>query len=157
MGLDLVQFREHVVVPALDYVGLYSKVAERLVVGTALVESYDLQYIQQLGNGPARGLFQMEPDTHEDIWGNYLRYRPDLADKVRALMQIGRDGLEQLYGNLDYQAAMCRVHYFRKSQPLPDEDDLEGLARYWKDHYNTRLGAGTIDGFRQKAHVVMAF
>ena len=44
---------------------------------------------------------------------------------------------------------MCRVHYARVSEPLPEAGDLDGQAHYWKDHYNTRLGKGTPSGYIQ--------
>ena len=42
---------------------------------------------------------------------------------------------------------MCRVHYYRVSEALPEENDIEGMARYWKKYYNTPLGAGTEEEF----------
>ena len=42
---------------------------------------------------------------------------------------------------------MARVHYLRVPQPLPAADDIDGLARYWKAHWNTREGAGTPERF----------
>src|SRR5260221_162978 len=56
-----------------------------LLLGTALQES-GLTYRVQLGGGPARGLFQMEPNTHDDIWDNFLKYRVPLATAVRAFL-----------------------------------------------------------------------
>jgi hypothetical protein len=45
---------------------------------------------------------------------------------------------------------MCRVRYIRATPPLPSQDDLQGLANYWKQHYNTPLGAGTPEEFLAK-------
>ena len=66
------------------------------------------------------------------------------------------DLLDQLRGNLFYAAAMCRIFYLRFQKPLPQPNDWEGMARYWKKYYNTHLGAGTVDGFLQKAQPVIA-
>ena len=41
---------------------------------------------------------------------------------------------------------MIRLHYYRVPQPLPDADLLQ-VAAYWKRHYNTTLGKGTINQF----------
>ena len=49
----------------------------------------------------------------------------------------------ELAGNLYYATAMARIHYLRRPERLPSAMDVEGLAQYWKDHYNTYLGAGT--------------
>ena len=52
--------------------------------------------------------------------------------------------------NLGYATAMCRVHYRRVLEPLPGADDIPGLAEYWKQHYNTPLGRGTVGEFADK-------
>jgi hypothetical protein len=143
MGLDLLQFREHIVVPVLKQIDLHSTAAENLLIGTALTESL-LKYVRQV-RGPACGVFQMEPTTHDDIWANYLKYKVHLRDKVSMLMDETSPDWEQLVYNLRYGAAMCRVHYLRVPAALPAADDAEGLAKYWKDYYNTHLGAGTVE------------
>ena len=142
--LDLSQLRKHIIRPALEAIDAHSPAAENLVLGTALVES-GLRYVAQLNNGPARGLWQMEPATAEDIHRNYLAYRPKLRDQVKSLMFAGAGPEANLTGNLIYGAAMCRIHYLRVSEPLPFSDDARGMARYWKRYYNTALGDGDVD------------
>ncbi|WP_425404641.1 hypothetical protein [Hwanghaeella sp.] len=142
------QFARLVVRPALKTLDLWSPAAERLVLGTALVES-NLDYIEQIGGGPALGFFQMEPDTANDIWRNYLAYRPDLLAKVMVLSVSDIDRTAQLAGNAYFGAALCRVHYFRVPAALPAVNDSAGLAAYWKQHYNTAKGAGTPAKFLQ--------
>lgn len=153
--IDVEQFRAAVVGPALRHLGLWSPAAENLVVGTALAES-GLTYLTQLGGGPALGPFQMEPATHADIWDNWLRYRPDLGWTAAMLRAGWPDGAAQLRTNWLYAAAMCRLHYRRAPEPLPDADDVVGLAYYWKEHYNTRLGAGVptkfVDAYNRHGH-----
>lgn len=46
---------------------LYSVEAIDLLMLTAAQESHLGKYIQQLGSGPARGIFQMEPKTLQDL------------------------------------------------------------------------------------------
>jgi hypothetical protein len=143
-GISVDQLRTYVVRPALRYIGLYSQAAENLVVGTALTESAG-RFIRQVGGGPALGLWQMEPATHQDIWDNWLRYHDDVAEKVRGLQTRRADDFhEELIGNLFYGAAMCRVFYRRLPDPLPSPEDYTGMAELWKRRYNTYLGAGTV-------------
>jgi len=73
--------------PALNILGKGGRAAEQLVLGTAIQESL-LIHRQQLGNGPALGLFQMEPATHNDCWQSYLNFRRDLADKVKRISDM---------------------------------------------------------------------
>lgn len=148
--LDVKQFKDLVIVPALQTLELYSEAAVELVLGTALQES-GLRYLQQLNEGPALGLFQMEPATHDDIWNNYLKYRPELAGRLKSLGVVAFP--LAMVGNLWYGAGMCRVHYFRVKDPLPAQGDYEGQAAYWKEHYNTYLGAGTEEEYLENWHV----
>ena len=97
------------------------------------------EYIKQLGTGPALGICQMEPTTHDDIWNNWLLYRSELADKVIHLCR--KPVAEEMVWNLKYAVAMCRLHYYRKPGAIPT--NLHGIAAYWKEHYNTPLGKGT--------------
>jgi len=130
--------------PALSRIGLLNQASIELVMGTAAQESH-LQYLRQLGTGPALGLWQMEPATHNDIWTNYLRHKPQLAAAVLSILSAEnqRHDPGELAWNLRYAAAMCRVHYLRVAAPLPAAGDLRGQAAYWKKSYNTVLGAGT--------------
>lgn len=141
--IDLDQFRDYVVEPALEDLGLMSAAASELVLGTALQESH-LTYIKQLGEGPALGVCQMEPNTHDDIWKNFLSYRNVLSD---AVLDIGGPEPQELIWNLKYSVAMCRVHYRRVRSPLPQAGDVAGQAQYWKTYYNTELGKGTTQEY----------
>ena len=142
--LDIGQLRELVIRPALEALHLYSEAAEELVIGTAIQES-GLRYLRQLGHGPALGLWQMEPATHDDLWLNFLAYRPDLANRVESL--VAAPIPQALAGNLWYAAAMCRVHYYRAPEALPEAGDSEGQAALWKLRYNTPRGAGTVEEY----------
>ncbi len=140
-------FRELIVRPTLSSLGLHSAEAEELLVATALHESAGLRWLAQRGGGPAKGVFQIEPATHDDIWESFLRFRPRLAANVAALAAPRPSRHDQLATNLAYGCAMARVHYLRVPEPLPAADDLHGLAAYWKAHYNTARGAGTVAAF----------
>lgn len=145
MSIDHTHLREYVIRPTLKFLGLHSRPAEELLIGTAAVESEGGHYLHQLGEGPAVGIFQMEPNTHDDIWGNYLDYRQSIADSVRML--DSRTRAENMAGNLYYATAMARIHYLRVPTALPPRDELRELAQYWKDHYNTSQGKGTVRDF----------
>lgn len=72
------------IAPVLDKIGLWSHSAEELVFRTAIVES-GLTYYKQHGKGPALGLWQIEPATHEGLYTNFLNYRPELDSKLMEL------------------------------------------------------------------------
>ncbi|SHO56150.1 hypothetical protein [Vibrio quintilis] len=154
--MNATQLTELVVRPELERLGLYSKAAEQLIVGTIFTESHG-EYLKQLGDGPALGIAQMEPATHNDIWSNFLKYS-NLSDRIMesvAPFSVTDDAdvpvkATELIGNMCYAVAMCRAHYYRKSEPLPKAGDVEGFARYWKTHYNTAHGAGHMTDFIDK-------
>jgi hypothetical protein len=53
----------------------------------------------------------------------------------------------ELISNIKYAVAMCRVHYWRRPQAMPEANNIKALGEYWKDHYNTIHGAGTVEEF----------
>lgn len=144
--------RESVIRPVLQDAGMWSEAAENLLMGTAAQESGLGQYLVQLGNGPARGIFQMEPKTLHDIQENFLQYRPALKEKAEHHKAPALSDAANLIANLAYAALMCRIHYMRVSEALPAADDLPGLARYWKRYYNTALGKGSEAEFIDNYH-----
>lgn len=147
MSMDPRQLRDHVIEPVLDILGMRSRGAIALILGTAAAESDMGRYIVQLQSGPARGIYQMEPATERDCWRNYLDHRRPLADAVRSLVPTGAvvgDGV-QLTWSLAYATAMARVQY--KRSPRLVGSTPEEHAAMWKEVWNTRLGAGTMEGF----------
>ncbi len=121
-----------------------------LLFGTACVESDCGYFIKQL-NGPARGIFQMERTTHDDIWRNYINYRQELKTFMREeLPQAAQDSkFDNLEYNLRYAIMMARLHYYRVPAPIP-KSSLEMQAQYWKDYYNTPDGKGSEADYLQK-------
>lgn len=144
-------FRNDVIKPVLARLGVSSIAAEELLLGTAVQESLNLKYRRQIGGGPARGYFQMETSTHDDIWLNYLKYRKELsAGIVSFLSSKDANKISELETNDKYAAAMARVHYMRVAEPLPEAGDIAGQANYWKQYYNTPLGKGTPSEYIEK-------
>ena len=142
-------FRLFIVRPILLRMEMWSEAAENLLWGTAVHESGGLRWIDQVTGpgdatpGPARGFYQIEPATLDDLYTSTLAFRPNL----RALMwsfEAPRPGRhEQLATNPGYATAAARLLYWRIRAPLPAAEDLDGLARYWKTYWNTEKGRGT--------------
>jgi hypothetical protein len=129
----------------LGEIGLYSEDAVELLMLTAATESNLGYYITQKGGGPAQGIFQMEPATEEDIWTNYLEYKPKIRDAILEVFPANNALLDEMEINLGYQIAMARIHYLRVSEKLPSKKDTHAMALYWKRYYNTYLGKGTTE------------
>ena len=145
---------EWVIRPTLHALDMHSERAETLVLATALAESGGTE-TRQKGGGPARGLWQMEPTTHDDLYKTYLfptlfKRHPELPRKLRKASLYVYGGSfpppsDLLFHNPRYACAMARIKYWRVPTALPDT--LEGMAAYWKEHYNTRCGKGTVKHF----------
>lgn len=150
MAIKSDQLLINVIIPTLKYLDLYSESAANLLLGTAAQESHMGTYLKQV-NGPALGIYQIEPATHEDVLKNFLYYRPELYKKVGALCSAADfygDRRQDLICNLRYATAIARCIYARFQEKLPEADDVEGLAKYWKRYYNTEKGKGTVEEFK---------
>lgn len=154
------QLRDDIVIPVLqllvplqhDQSGNDITAAVELLMGTAMQESRCGEYIHQLGNGPALGVFQMEPATEHDLWTNYLEFHPEYRVPIGKLICGGIDRTKQLEGNLYYAVAMARMLYMRVPAALPAKGDLGNQAAYYKKWYNTPLGAATVDEYINNWH-----
>lgn len=146
-GLNLTQLKKEIVRPTLDYLGLGGDAAVNLLTGTALAES-DATYLRQIGGGPALGLWQMEPATHDDCWANFLRFpaQSRLATKLEAMLAPDLPRQQQLITNLRYACAMARIRFYRVRERLPAADDAAGMSQYHKRWYNSPLGAANALG-----------
>jgi len=151
------ELKELVIKPTLDEMselwgpGVNREAAVNLIVGTYLQESVvnGVTHLTQLGNGPAKGIFQIEPDTEQDIWDSYLAHRPGKASYVRGLMsQHMTDFGPDLSGNLRYQVAMCRLKYWQRRFKWPqDPNDIEALGTIWDRQYNTNPDHGFVSDY----------
>ena len=141
--------RSMVIRPALTKINLWSRSAEELVLGTAIVEG-GLTYLKQHGEGPALGLWQVEPATHEDLYTNYLHFRPDLGMALAELRAAGASMDDNLAANLLYGVAVCRLIYYRRPEPLSEARGMEGQEKFWKQFLNTPPSAGTATIYASK-------
>lgn len=137
------QLKKHIIQPALKTLVMQSDAAVNLLLGTCAQESAMGHYLRQI-NGPALGIYQIEPATHRDLYDNYLKHRPHMLNKLR-LINIKSE--QALIGDLNYSTAVARLIYYRCPDPLPEANDVVGLAKYWKKNYNTYQGKGTVDEF----------
>jgi hypothetical protein len=133
------------IVATLVPLGLWSANAEELLCATCAQESHMGTYRQQV-NGPALGIYQMEPGDFEDIWRNYLVYHGTLKNNVLGLVPDSVNAQAMVF-NDRFATAMARVHYLRLPKALPAPTDLQGLWLTYKVGYNSVHGAATQDQF----------
>ena len=138
-------FREEFIRPVLKQMKLWSPEAEDLLVGTAIHESGGFKAIRQMNGGPALSYFQMEPATLYDLYENFLKYRPELRDRIDQFQLKPFSMVENLTLNPAYATAAARLQYYRVREAIPD--DLNGQAAYWKKYWNTDAGKGTTEQY----------
>lgn len=146
-GLDPSQVKQFIVVPTLTAMGsdYASLAAINLMLGIAMAESR-LRYKRQitnLGYGPARGLPQMEPATHDDCWTNWLNFpqQAQVARVIRSLIGNLSPSADLMISNDAYAFAMARIKCRRDRRPLPSWNDAAGMSGFHKAVYNTAGGA----------------
>jgi hypothetical protein len=148
-------FLQTVIRPACEAIGLWSPEAGQLILATFIHESHLVER-RQIGGGPALGLGQMEPETHDDCYTNYLDFRPQLRAKVLAVAGLAqKPDAEWLVAHDQYAAAMARVKYLRTDAPLPSINNIPEMANYWSIYYNTRNELAKIQQFISNWHLVM--
>lgn len=131
----------------------------RLLYGTAAHESGGFRYRRQMGLpwGSLRGgfgLWQVQTNSLQESIRR-LSTKPELAHLAGAWL-YGQDPPREWYSMThDVSHAMqasdrlcclyARLHYLWKPEPIPVE--LDEQAAYWKEHYNTASGAGTVEEY----------
>jgi hypothetical protein len=136
---------------------LYSAEAEEILLMIAAHESGLGKKLFQMGGGPGRGLFQVEPATMRDNYDNFIDARPSLARQIHAVSGVDGDDAAQLTYNPIYGAIHARIWLYRRPGRLPPAHDLPALAEYAKLHYNSAIGAATPEKYLTDYHrLVMA-
>lgn len=144
--MDLEQLVKFVFAEALPLVGDETTKAVPLLLGTVAAESQGGNYLHQKG-GPACGIFQIEPLTLNDIADNFVAYRQDRFAQLLATYPLYEWTFNRLIYDLKFATLVARLHYMRVPQALPVTP--EEAAAYWKTHYNTIKGKGTVAHFLQ--------
>ena len=130
-----------------------SEDAITLIHETGVVES-GYKYLRQLGDGPAKSFWQIEPLSAVDNLQHYLKHRKSLMLRCAMVSMIDlkhwQNNDERLWSNIlekNISAAIvhCRIKYWRVPKSMPNT--LEGRAKYWKKYYNTDQGKGTEEKY----------
>lgn len=146
MSIDAKHLYELVIMPALNELAeartiLGSRIAKKLVFATACHESACGTYLRQFSNDGkytvARGIFQVEPVTHQWIFNRLMR--EDWKDIKNFVFNTQYPYLDndRLVYDLNYAAKICRLRYYLAPDALPADDSLFSLANYWGKYYQT--------------------
>lgn len=100
-------------------------------------------YLQQV-KGPALGMFQMEPRTHDDLFDNFLIQQPKLLNWVLDHSTPSHHA-DQMAWNLKYSICMFRVFFMRFKEPIPVS--IYDQSKYLKKYWNTEAGKATAQDY----------
>jgi len=150
--------RTHVIEPTLSLLGAFDErmntpASVELLMGTAAQES-DLGYYLVQTKGPALGIYQIEPATHDSIWKYYINRKG--KEKLREIIYGICGCTEQpdryaLITNLAYATAVARLKYWPIAAAIPE--DMWGQAEYWDKWFNANPLIGTtleyVESYKQ--------
>ena len=141
---------KNIIRSTLGYLGVSNiKDWERLLYLTLVAESDGGYYTRQLGKGPAKGIYQLEPETEKDILKWLKVKHVELYKKIKNLRIPVYLGIHEAEYNLAYSTAMAYMEYFRRGVN-PVNSTTEDLARLHKKYYNTYLGKASVNGTLKK-------
>lgn len=141
--MDKQQFVKHVIIPSLEALNeglIFPNKSKKqfiseedilLLLGTATIESNCGQYLVQK-NGPALGIYQIEPATY-----NWIKKRLSLKNS-----KIYDN--DKLITDLVFSTIICRMIYWYKT-PFPLPTTPIEIADYYKRYYNTIKGKTKIE------------
>lgn len=143
------QLINHVIIPTLNEIPKgFSSEAVLAVIMIIAHESKRGEFIHQVG-GPALGLIQMEPATHDDTW----KHADSIWRNAELLGIITHDEhvndihppAERLTYDLRYNVFMARQRLFMKPGKLPITSDT--MSEYLKIHWNSINGSANFDSY----------
>lgn len=119
--------------------GLHNHDFVTLSAMIAAHESHGGKWRRQVGGGPALGIFQIEPPTHNDVWD---RSRSIHGNAVKA--GIKRD-TNRLADSDEYSIFVCRHIVMLDPDPIPNTPTE--MARWCKAKWNTEAGKATAEKY----------
>ena len=141
---NITQFRQEIVVNNLSPLNIRSPHIVELLVFTCATESQGGTYVKQI-QGPALGIYQIEPTTFTDVWSNYILRKPDIVNMLSLHFGICRvPQPQEVICDLRLATIMTAMLYaYRKA--IPENSDISTLWNLYKKYYNTSKGAATED------------
>ena len=116
--------------------------AKEMIIETAIAETA-LGQIEDKTVGAGMGLTQFDELPFNDIRNRCKKLQPQIQKDLK--IDISLVEWDDLRYNQFLALLFTRMLYWLKSDPIPET--IEERAAYWKLHYNTKLGKGTIEHY----------
>ena len=146
-GLTDKAHAKHLALTICGTLGGSADAAVALLLETAAAETQLGTYADPTPNGAGRGCCQIDPIGLVDIQANSTEHFP------RVLGSFGYDlsavTIDDVQDDPKLAFILCRLHYMRVPEPIPATRTAR--AEYWKRHYNTAAGKGTVEHYLASA------
>ena len=116
--------------------------AVELLLETAAAET-GMGSVRDRTTGAGMGLTQFDQLPFEDIKRRSMSKRYAIEETLK--IDISLVAWYDLRYNAFLSLLFTRLHYRLRPEPIPAT--REGRAEYWKQHYNTYAGAGTVSHY----------
>ncbi|NIB43278.1 hypothetical protein HBA55_26965 [Pseudomaricurvus alkylphenolicus] len=137
MGICAKELRQFVIQPTLLHLGDDRPCVENLLMGTA-AQASGLGFHLTSDNNEGLGIYQIQPQTHIQLWDQYLINDPDLASRIRGLAsqhEFLAHPHAELATNLSYATALAWLKYQQAGAVIPDGAGLATLAEIWHRYW----------------------
>ena len=142
--MDINQFQSEILIDTIAGMANFNSHVVTCMTMIAAHESLGCTYVVQNGGGPAKGPYQMETRTHDDVWRNSDNIWND-AFRLKIITQ--QEYLDNELGNsschphanrmiydFKYATFMARKRLHMDVNPIPKT--LESCAEYCKSFWN---------------------
>jgi hypothetical protein len=116
--------------------------AKEMIIETAVVET-GLGAIEDKTIGAGMGLTQFDEMPFNDIRDRSKKLQSKILKELK--IDISLVNWDDLRYNQFLALLFTRLHYWLKGDPIPET--IKERAAYWKLHYNTKLGKGTVEHY----------
>lgn len=126
------------------------KNAYNMIIETACAET---QFCTHPDNNHKSGFggWQFDKAGFDHTIERSLKYRDEIYNKFRVDISVIK--IEELRYNPFLSIILCRLFYKTKKGAIPST--REGRAEYWKKHYNTSAGAGTVEHYMESCERIL--
>lgn len=131
MGICGSELLELIIRPTLHRLGVCAPAAEKLLLGTAAVQS-NLGFFLKSHQGI--GMFGIDTKRHQDIWDKFLAFDEDLASEIRGFAsqhEFLKAPHAELACNLRYATAIAWMIYKEANIDLGALKTDQDLAECW--------------------------
>lgn len=116
--------------------------AVHMIIETAVAET-GLGKIEDKTDAAGMGITQFDKIPFADVRDRCIKLKPQIEKDLG--VDITKVDWDDLRYNIFLSLLFARLLYWLKGEPIPKT--IEERAAYWKLHYNTPLGKGTVEHY----------